>query len=279
MVARGHAEQRGHDPPDRAGRAVHVGHELVPAGDPHRRAVDPHRAHVGAQLAEREPVAGGGVGQRADDRLARLRARRELRLPRVQRGAAVLGRRPGGAGRRRSGRRCGRSRRARAWRVAARPGAGAWRSSTWGRGGVASAATSRTPRAAPGPWNALCPRVTAMDALLRDRAVLYVTGKGGVGKTTVAAALGLAAAGPAGGRSSARSPSRTGCRARSPATACGRSRRSSSPKDLWAITIDPQQALRGVAGQAARGRRGRARCSATRTRSSTSSPPRLARRS
>src|SRR5688572_14237033 len=33
-----------------------------------------------------------------------------------------------------------------------------------------------------------------MDALLRDRAVLYVTGKGGVGKTTVAAALGLAAA-------------------------------------------------------------------------------------
>ena len=33
-----------------------------------------------------------------------------------------------------------------------------------------------------------------MDALLRDRALLYVTGKGGVGKTTVAAALGLAAA-------------------------------------------------------------------------------------
>ena len=33
-----------------------------------------------------------------------------------------------------------------------------------------------------------------MDALLRDRSVLYVTGKGGVGKTTVAAALGLAAA-------------------------------------------------------------------------------------
>src|SRR3954454_22044410 len=32
-----------------------------------------------------------------------------------------------------------------------------------------------------------------MEALLRDRAVLYVTGKGGVGKTTVAAALGLAA--------------------------------------------------------------------------------------
>jgi len=33
-----------------------------------------------------------------------------------------------------------------------------------------------------------------MDALLRDRSVLYVTGKGGVGKTTVAAGLGLALA-------------------------------------------------------------------------------------
>ena len=33
-----------------------------------------------------------------------------------------------------------------------------------------------------------------MEALLRDRRLLFVTGKGGVGKTTVAAALGLAAA-------------------------------------------------------------------------------------
>jgi anion-transporting ArsA/GET3 family ATPase len=33
-----------------------------------------------------------------------------------------------------------------------------------------------------------------MEALLRTKALLYVTGKGGVGKTTVAAALGLAAA-------------------------------------------------------------------------------------
>ena len=33
-----------------------------------------------------------------------------------------------------------------------------------------------------------------MEALLRDKALVYVTGKGGVGKTTVAAALGLAAA-------------------------------------------------------------------------------------
>jgi anion-transporting ArsA/GET3 family ATPase len=33
-----------------------------------------------------------------------------------------------------------------------------------------------------------------MEALLQDRRLVYVTGKGGVGKTTVAAALGLAAA-------------------------------------------------------------------------------------
>src|SRR4026209_2922459 len=33
-----------------------------------------------------------------------------------------------------------------------------------------------------------------MEARRRDRRLLYVTGKGGVGKTTVAAALGLAAA-------------------------------------------------------------------------------------
>ncbi len=92
VVTRGHAEQRGHDPPDRAGRAVHVGHELLPRGDPHRGAVDAHRAHVGAQLAEREPVAGGGVGQGAHDRLAGLGARVELRLPGVQHGAPAVGR-------------------------------------------------------------------------------------------------------------------------------------------------------------------------------------------
>src|SRR4051812_49467904 len=33
-----------------------------------------------------------------------------------------------------------------------------------------------------------------MEALLQERRLLYVTGKGGVGKTTVAAAIGLAAA-------------------------------------------------------------------------------------
>ena len=70
----------------------------------------------------------------------------------------------------------------------------------------------------------------SMDDPLLDRTLLYVTGKGGVGKTTVAAALGLAAAGAGGARSCARSPSRTASRARSPARACSASRRSSSPR-------------------------------------------------
>ena len=94
VVARGHAEQRRHDPADRAGRAVHVGLELRPGLDPHRRAVDPHRAHVRAQLVERQPVAPAGVDERADDRVRRAaggEAALELALPGVERGAAGLG--------------------------------------------------------------------------------------------------------------------------------------------------------------------------------------------
>src|SRR3954451_16203600 len=82
-----------------------------------------------------------------------------------------------------------------------------------------------------------------MDALLRDRAVLYVTGKGGVGKTTVAAALGLAAART--GRRTivcevaeqdrmSRAFARYGVRAEQEVELA---------EDLWAITIDPQKAL------------------------------------
>ena len=82
-----------------------------------------------------------------------------------------------------------------------------------------------------------------MDALLRDRAVLYVTGKGGVGKTTVAAALGLAAART--GRRTivcevaeqdrmSRAFARHGVRAEQEVELA---------EDLWAITIDPQKAL------------------------------------
>jgi anion-transporting ArsA/GET3 family ATPase len=82
-----------------------------------------------------------------------------------------------------------------------------------------------------------------MDALLRDRSVLYVTGKGGVGKTTVAAALGLAAA-------------RTGRRtivcevAEQDRMSRAFARHGVRPEqevqlaqDLWAITIDPSKAL------------------------------------
>ena len=82
-----------------------------------------------------------------------------------------------------------------------------------------------------------------MEALLRDRRLLYVTGKGGVGKTTVAAALGLAAA--AAGRRTivcevaeqdrvSRAFKREGVVAETEVELAD---------NLWAITIDPQQAL------------------------------------
>jgi anion-transporting ArsA/GET3 family ATPase len=82
-----------------------------------------------------------------------------------------------------------------------------------------------------------------MDALLRDRAVLYVTGKGGVGKTTVAAAVGLAAARM--GRRTivcevaeqermSRAFARHGVRPEQEVELA---------RDLWAITIDPSKAL------------------------------------
>src|ERR687893_1078245 len=82
-----------------------------------------------------------------------------------------------------------------------------------------------------------------MEALLRDRRLLYVTGKGGVGKTTVAAALGLAAA--AAGRRTivcevaeqdrvSRAFRREGVVAETEVELAD---------NLWAITIDPQRAL------------------------------------
>jgi anion-transporting ArsA/GET3 family ATPase len=82
-----------------------------------------------------------------------------------------------------------------------------------------------------------------MEALLRDRRLLYVTGKGGVGKTTVAAAIGLAAA--AAGRRTivcevaeqdrvSRAFKREGVVAETEVELA---------ENLWAITIDPQRAL------------------------------------
>jgi anion-transporting ArsA/GET3 family ATPase len=82
-----------------------------------------------------------------------------------------------------------------------------------------------------------------MEALLQDRRLLYVTGKGGVGKTTVAAALGLAAA--AAGRRTivcevaeqdrvSRAFRREGVTAETEVQLA---------ENLWAITIDPNKAL------------------------------------
>ena len=103
----------------------------------------------------------------------------------------------------------------------------------------------------------VCHRVTTVEALLRDRSVLYVTGKGGVGKTTVAAALGLAAA-------------RTGRRtivcevAEQDRMSRAFARHGVRPEqevelaeDLWAITIDPTQALLEWLGKQAGGAAGR----------------------
>jgi anion-transporting ArsA/GET3 family ATPase len=82
-----------------------------------------------------------------------------------------------------------------------------------------------------------------MEALLRDRVVLYVTGKGGVGKTTVAAALGLAAA-RTGRRTIVCEVSEQDRMSRAFARHGVRPEQEVElAKDLWAITIDPQRAL------------------------------------
>ena len=82
-----------------------------------------------------------------------------------------------------------------------------------------------------------------MEASLFDRDLIYVTGKGGVGKTTVAAALGLAAA--------QRGLSTIVCEvaeqhhmSRAFAHAgVGREKEVRLAPDLYAITVDPQHAL------------------------------------
>src|SRR6186713_595210 len=96
-----------------------------------------------------------------------------------------------------------------------------------------------------------------MSTPLLARTLLYVTGKGGVGKTTVAAALGLAAA-------------RTGRRtivcevAEQDRMSRAFARHGVRPEQevelaegLWAITIDPSQALLEWLGKQAGGAAGR----------------------
>jgi anion-transporting ArsA/GET3 family ATPase len=82
-----------------------------------------------------------------------------------------------------------------------------------------------------------------MEALLRDRALLYVTGKGGVGKTTVAAALGVAAA-RMGRRTIVCEVAEQDRVSRAFARHGVRPDQELELADgLWAITIDPQRAL------------------------------------
>jgi anion-transporting ArsA/GET3 family ATPase len=90
---------------------------------------------------------------------------------------------------------------------------------------------------------------------LFDHQLIYVTGKGGVGKTTVAAALGLAAA-QRGRRTIVVEVAEQHHMSRAFAHAgVGRDREARLADDLYAITVDPQHALeewlsRQVGGQA-----------------------------
>ena len=93
-----------------------------------------------------------------------------------------------------------------------------------------------------------------MQASLLDRPLIYVTGKGGVGKTTVAAAIGMAAA-KAGKRTivcevaeqdrMSRAFSREGV---------GHEEESELAENLWATSISPQRALEEWLGRQVGGR-------------------------
>src|SRR3954453_3028318 len=90
----------------------------------------------------------------------------------------------------------------------------------------------------------------AMTGSLLDKSLVYVTGKGGVGKTTGAAAIGLASAAPGPRAIVCEVPHQDRV-----SRACARHGVREEvdvqlERDLWAITIDPEAALREwLAGQ------------------------------
>ena len=82
-----------------------------------------------------------------------------------------------------------------------------------------------------------------MQASLLDRALIYVTGKGGVGKTTVAAAIGMAAA-EAGRRTIVCEVAEQDRVSRAfHAEGVRREEETQLAENLWVTTIDPQRAL------------------------------------
>ena len=148
-VGRRRAQQRGHDPAHRSRRAVHVAVELVrawrsapgrsrPASSACRPATRP-AAGRGASRRRPAPRSPGGPSSRAAGQSpARPPTRPAPPGGRRDRSAA--------AARRRARRPRARTRRARARPGARRTAAGAWPSSTSGRGGGGCAGTARRTR-------------------------------------------------------------------------------------------------------------------------------------
>lgn len=95
------------------------------------------------------------------------------------------------------------------------------------------AATSVPPAPVP------CP----VDRLVRQASLVFVSGKGGAGKTTVAGALGLAAA-AAGRRTIVCDLAGTGRLGAAFGVTCAPGRETRLAPRLWALELDPRQALR-----------------------------------
>ena len=81
------------------------------------------------------------------------------------------------------------------------------------------------------------------DRDLLDKRLVIVTGKGGVGKSTVALALGMAGPRPESGRSSARSAAQEGISRAFHHAEVG-FHEDEMDDELWAISIDPDESMR-----------------------------------